>query len=73
MTWRPSKGVAQVRQHEIGGTLAALSLTKVHSLRHRLVRSRQYTHRVECSDFLDFEISKKGERVGPIIARLGDV
>ena len=30
-----STGLAQVSQHENGGTLAALSLTKVHSLRHR--------------------------------------
>ena len=38
-------GLAQVIKHEIAGTLAALSLTKVHSLRHRRVRSRQYARR----------------------------
>ena len=36
------KGVAQLIRHEKGGPLAALSLTPIHSLRHRLVRSRQY-------------------------------
>ena len=36
------KGVAQVIKHENEGTLAALSLTPMHSLRHRLVRSRHH-------------------------------
>ena len=40
------------------------------------MRSRQYACQT-CSDFGDFEISKNGERVGTIIARLavrlGDV
>ena len=35
-------GVGQLIRREIGGPLAALSLTPMHSLRHRLVRSRQY-------------------------------
>ena len=34
-------GPAQVIKQVIGGPLAALSLTLIHSLRHRLVRSRQ--------------------------------
>ena len=43
---RVYKGVGQVIKHEIAGTLAALSLTPMHSLRHRLVRSRQYAYSV---------------------------
>ena len=35
-------GVARLIRHAIAGPLAALSLTPIHSLRHRLVRSRQY-------------------------------
>ena len=37
-----NKGGCQVIKHAFGGPLAALSLTPMHSLRHRLVRSRQY-------------------------------
>ena len=36
-----STGVGQVIQHEIAGPAFSLSLTPIHSLRHRLVRSRQ--------------------------------
>ena len=39
---RGLRGLAQVIKHEIAGPAFSLSLTKVHSLRHRLVRSRQY-------------------------------
>ena len=35
-------GLAQVIKHEIAGPALSLSLTPIHSLRHRLVRSRQY-------------------------------
>ena len=35
------KGVGQVIKQEIGGPAFSLSLTPIHSLRHRLVRSRQ--------------------------------
>ena len=41
---RSFKGVAQIAQQAIAGPLAALSLTPMHSLRHRLVRSRQSAH-----------------------------
>ena len=37
-----SKGLARLTRHGIEGTLAALSLTPIHSLTHRLVRARQY-------------------------------
>ena len=58
-----------------------LSLTPMHSLRHRLVRSRQSAHEDVCaSDFFEiliFEISKNGERVSMSVrglaVRLGDV
>ena len=35
------KGVARLIKHEIAGPAFSLSLTPMHSLRHRLVRSRQ--------------------------------
>ena len=43
---RDFKGVAQVIKHEIAGPAFSLSLTPIHSLRHRLVRSRQYAEGV---------------------------
>ena len=39
-----STGLAQPSQQAIAGTLAGLSWTPMHSLRHRLVRSRQSAH-----------------------------
>ena len=39
---RADTGLAQVIKHEIAGPAFSLSLTPIHSLRHRLVRSRQY-------------------------------
>ena len=64
------KGVPRSCGTAIGGTLAALSLTPMHSLRHRLVRSRQYASQDVLGFWGDFEISKNGERVGTILARL---
>ena len=46
-------GVGQLIRREIGGPLAALSLTPMHSLRHRLVRSRQYAYQ-DVAGFLRF-------------------
>ena len=48
-----TKGLAQVIKHENQGTLAALSLIPIHSLRHRLVRSRQSAHE-DVAGFLRF-------------------
>ena len=45
------KGVVRLIRHETAGTLAAVSLTPIHSLRHRLVRSHQSARRVSRSDF----------------------
>ena len=57
-TWRCSppsncKGPAQLIKHEIGGPAFSLSLTPIHSLRHRLVRSRQYAYQ-DVAGFLRF-------------------
>ena len=48
-----AKGLAQVIKHENEGPAFSLSLTKVHSLRHRLVRSRQSAHE-DVAGFLRF-------------------
>ena len=47
------KGPAQVIKHEIGGPAFSLSLTPIHSLRRRLVRSRQYAYQ-DVAGFLRF-------------------
>ena len=46
-------GPAQVIKHEIEGPAFSLSLTPIHSLRHRLVRSRQYAYQ-DVAGFLRF-------------------
>ena len=50
--------------------LSELSLAPIHSLRYRLVRSRQYASGSVAGFLRFFEISINGERVGTIVTRL---